>query len=133
MYRQGDVLIVLLDKMPTGFKPIAREGHSAIRAYGKETGHAHAIRDDRAVLLHDPKRAVVFLLVSGVDPVLLEHEEHDAIAIPPDQYRIVRQREYSPNAAPRSSRRTDRAERHAGFRAKQSAARSTWRQGNISR
>jgi hypothetical protein len=99
MYRQGDVLIVPIDEMPADLELVPREGSRVILAHGEATGHAHAIKDERAALFRDPKLASIFMLVSGEDPIALEHEEHDPIAIPPGEYRIVRQREYSPNAA----------------------------------
>jgi hypothetical protein len=98
MYRQGDVLIVPVAQMPAGLEPVARVGSRVILARGEATGHAHAVRDERAALFRDPQLASIFMLVSGEDPVALEHEEHGTIAIPPGEYRIVRQREYSPDA-----------------------------------
>jgi hypothetical protein len=99
MYRQGDVLIVPIEKLPTDMEPVAREGRSVVLSQGEATGHAHAIRDTRATLFRDLKLATIFMLVSGEEPIALEHEEHDTIAIPPGKYSIVRQREYIPNTA----------------------------------
>jgi hypothetical protein len=96
MYRQGDVLIIPVDQIPSDLEPVTRYGRQVVLAYGEATGHAHAIRDERAALFRDPKLAAIFMLVSGDQPVALEHDEHDPIAIPPGQYRIVRQREYVP-------------------------------------
>ena len=96
MYRQGDVLIVPVAQMPADLEPIAREGNRVVLVHGEATGHAHAIKGERAALFRDPKLAAIFMLVSGDEPVALEHDEHDPIAIPPGAYRIVRQREYAP-------------------------------------
>jgi hypothetical protein len=98
MYRQGDILLIPIEKMPAGACPVARQGGCLVLAHGKATGPAHVIKDERAALFCDPKFAAIFMLVEGEDPVALEHEEHDTIAIPPGEYRIVRQREYSPDA-----------------------------------
>jgi hypothetical protein len=38
----------------------------------------------------------VFLTVSADGPAALAHDEHATIMLPPGNYRIVRQREYSP-------------------------------------
>jgi hypothetical protein len=96
MYRQGDVLIVPVDSVPGMLDPVEREGGRVILAHGEITGHAHAIKDERAALFRDPKLMAVFLTVGADGPVALEHEEHDTIHLPPGNYRVIRQREYSP-------------------------------------
>lgn len=96
MYRQGDVLIVSVSELPSDLDQLARENGRVVLAHGEATGHAHAIKDKRAALFRDPKLAAVFMRVSGGGPVALKHDEHDTIAIPPGNYRVIRQREYSP-------------------------------------
>lgn len=98
MYRQGDVLVVPVSLIPKEVEPIAREHGRAILAHGEATGHAHAIKDQRAALFRDPKLAAVFMRISGDEPVALEHDEHSKIMIPPGDYAVIRQREYSPEA-----------------------------------
>jgi hypothetical protein len=98
MFRQGDVLIVPVRSIPKAVKPVAREGGSVILAHGEATGHAHKIKDQRAALFRDPKLMAVFMHVSGNAPVALEHDEHSTIQIPPGDYQVIRQREYSPQA-----------------------------------
>lgn len=95
-YRQGDVYIVRVEKRPQGLEPVAREAGRVILAHGELTGHAHAITSERAALFRDPKLAAIFMHVTGDEPVLLEHEEHTTIQIPPGDYQIIRQVEYSP-------------------------------------
>jgi hypothetical protein len=97
MYRPGDVLLVPIDELPEGLERLASEAGLVILARGEASGHAHTIKDVRAALFRDPKLATVFMRISGNAPVLLEHFEHDAIAIPAGNYRVVRQREYAPN------------------------------------
>ena len=96
MFRQGDVLIIPVDRLPKSLEPVEREGGRLILAHGEATGHAHAIKDQRAALFRDPKLAAIFMHVSGDAAVALEHDEHDTIEVPPGNYRVVRQREYSP-------------------------------------
>jgi hypothetical protein len=96
MFRQGDVLIIPVAKIPGNLEPVKREGGRVILAHGEVTGHAHAIKDDRAALFRDPKLAAIFMHVSGDAPVALEHDEHDTISVPPGNYEIRRQREYGP-------------------------------------
>lgn len=97
MARQGDVLIISVKKMPAKLEPVGRENRRVILAHGEITGHAHAIKDERAALFRDPTLAAIFLHVSG-DTVALEHDEHDTIQIPAGNYQVVRQREYTPEA-----------------------------------
>lgn len=96
MFRQGDVLIIPVARLPKDLKPVKREGGRVILAHGEATGHAHAIKDNRAALFRDPKLAAIFMHVSGDAPVALEHDEHDTIQVPPGNYEVRRQREYSP-------------------------------------
>jgi hypothetical protein len=94
MCRQGDVLLVPVGALPEKPEEVAREDGRLILARGEATGHA--IKNERAALLRGPKRAAMFMRVSGDAPVLLEHVEHGTIAIPAGSYRVVRQREYAP-------------------------------------
>ena len=98
MYRQGDVFIVPVKSLPKHLETIDRENGRVILAHGEVTGHAHAIREKSVVMFRDPKLAKVFLQVTGDATVALEHDEHNTIAIPPGNYRVIRQREYSPEA-----------------------------------
>jgi hypothetical protein len=95
MYRQGDVLIIPVKIVPKKLEAIPRENGRIVLAHGEVTGHAHAIKAEGAALFRDSKLMAIFMTVSG-DGVALEHEEHDTIAIPGGSYRVIRQREYSP-------------------------------------
>lgn len=97
MFRQGDVLIIPLDVIPEQerLEPVGRDEGRLVLAHGEMTGHAHIIETEGAALFRDPIRMAVFLIVTG-DPVMLEHDEHDTVVLPPGNYRVVRQREYSP-------------------------------------
>ena len=48
IYRQGDVLIMSIAKLPNDLKPAKRDGGRIILAYGEITGHSHAIEDAKA-------------------------------------------------------------------------------------
>ncbi|MGP0091028.1 MAG: hypothetical protein ACLPKB_13865 [Xanthobacteraceae bacterium] len=96
MYRQGDVLLVRVRSIPQALEPVAREMGRVVLAHGEVTGHAHAIRDAHAAMFRDAKGGAIFMNVSGEAPVALEHDEHDTIDVPPGTYRVIRQREYSP-------------------------------------
>jgi hypothetical protein len=88
--RQGDVLLVPVDRIPAGVKLVPRDAGRVVLAYGEVTGHAHAIRSNAATLLADGEER--FLRVTA--PVVLDHEEHAAIDVRPGTYRVVIQCEY---------------------------------------
>lgn len=96
LIRQGDVLLIPVDAVPAETKPVAREQGRLILAHGEVTGHAHAIVEKEAELVTAAQAAELYLLVHGSDPVHLRHEEHDTLQVPPGDYRVRRQREYSP-------------------------------------
>ena len=97
-YRQGDVCIIPIDKMPAGLTPVARDNGRVILAYGEVTGHAHALVE-REVDLFAPGEASImaekFLRIGG-GGAALTHEEHATIMLPPGEYEVRQQREYSP-------------------------------------
>jgi hypothetical protein len=98
MFRQGDVLIIRVAALPNDLEPVAREAGRVILAHGEATGHAHAIKAESAALFRDPRLMAIFMTVGADGPVVLEHDEHDAIVIAPGTYQVIRQREYSPEA-----------------------------------
>lgn len=109
MQRQGDVLIVALDAIPSDqiqyagipstATPVPRGPRGFALADGKATGHTHRIDDARAELF--AADGVRFLRVSGTGPVQLVHEEHDTIHIQPGEYRVTGHHEASPGELPR--------------------------------
>ena len=103
MFRQGDVLLIPIERAaPTFVQPVPRDKGRIVLAYGEVTGHAHAISAPNCDLVEEsiplgrlspnPRR---WLTVVKQD-VLLEHEEHGPIVLPPGTYIVKRQREYSP-------------------------------------
>lgn len=98
MYRQGDVLVLRVDSIPAGGKPVERENGRIVLAHGEVTGHSHAIpsRDARftAVVAAGAERR----FLDAKKPVKLLHEEHGEIIIARGTYEVVIQREYEPGA-----------------------------------
>lgn len=97
LYRQGDVLIARIpdDQVPANLDPVPLDNGRVILAYGEVTGHAHAVEGDVELLASDiADMEERFLRVEREAQVV--HEEHDTIALPPGNYRVVRQREYTP-------------------------------------
>lgn len=94
MFRQGDVLITTTNVVRG--KKARRQKGRLILAEGEVTGHAHAIADPAAELYVDRTVDRAFLRVLSEAGVELLHEEHTTLTIPPGDYEVRRQREYSP-------------------------------------
>lgn len=94
IYRQGDVLIERIATLPKGLTK--QKTHSRIiLAHGEVTGHHHSLAADPADWWKDDK-GEQFLTVK--ETALVEHQEHAPITLEPGHYRVLRQREYSPEA-----------------------------------
>jgi hypothetical protein len=94
IYRQGDVLIERVTKMPKGeaIKPI---NGRIVLAYGEATGHHHSLPvEDIDTAMLDKDNGAMFLRLCR-DSVLT-HQEHGHISLGAGTYRVTRQREYSP-------------------------------------
>ncbi len=96
IYRQGDVMIIATASIPAAAKnEVTRDNGRIVLAYGEVTGHAHAIHKSGAVLLTAPDTEDRFLRIMDASGVTLEHEEHATITLPPGDYIVRRQREYT--------------------------------------
>lgn len=91
-YRQGDVLLIPVDVVPTGAVQEATDGGRVVLAFGEVTGHAHAIDVERAKTFHNGEHR--YLVVT--DGAILRHEEHSPLCLEPGAYRVQLQREYEP-------------------------------------
>ena len=91
MWRHGDVLIAATDAIPQG----ARAQSRAVLAYGEVTGHSHRIEHPEKVQVWELNSSL-FLEIFATTRVI--HEEHSPITLPPGNYRIWQQREYTPEA-----------------------------------
>jgi len=98
-YRQGDILLIPIGKIPTNAEAVRREHGKLILAHGEVTGHHHAFAVDvRNVELVTKEGAEqLYLMVHGVSAPLT-HQEHATIDVAPGVYEVRRQREYSPEA-----------------------------------
>jgi hypothetical protein len=94
MIRQGDVLLVGINSIPTDATSVSRENGRVVLAHGEATGHAHAISSDSCALL---EHAGLRYLDVGQE-VTLEHEDHGHISVPKGKYRVTRQAQYTPEA-----------------------------------
>lgn len=92
MFRQGDVLIVSATAVPT----TAKKEKRCVLALGEVTGHAHQIKEE-AFLWVDTD-GTKYIEVFGSEATV-QHEEHGSIVLSgPSIYRVVQQREYTPEA-----------------------------------
>lgn len=94
MYRQGDVLLVAMEEttLPEEAQVLPNDGDRVVLAYGEVTGHAHALSDKVATLY----QAATATILEAREGAVLRHEEHTAIALPVGLYRVIRQRELTP-------------------------------------
>jgi hypothetical protein len=94
-YRQGDVLIERIDAIPPAAVPATARGRW-ILAEGEVTGHTHSVaaEDATLLLLELEDEMEMYLRVHTATEVT--HQEHGPISLAPGDYRIGRQREYSP-------------------------------------
>ena len=90
--RQGDILLVRVDRVPGKVKRLATN----IVAYGEVTGHAHKVEVDAGdVVLVEDEEGNMFVSVKGGN-AQLKHDEHAPITLEQGDYKVVRQREYEP-------------------------------------
>jgi hypothetical protein len=91
-FRQGDVLIESVTGLPDDAKKVSGR---VILAHGEATGHAHEIDEDSAEAW---KRDAQTVAVRVKKLTEVKHQEHAPIPVKRGNYRITRQREYSPEA-----------------------------------
>lgn len=97
---QGDVLLVPIASIPAGVKPMKAKAGRLILAEGEATGHHHAVLEREAELFAPGEAAALadrYLRVKAGGAVLT-HDEHASIAVPPGDWAVRPQREYSPAA-----------------------------------
>jgi len=92
MFRQGDVLLIPVAAVPDGATAVKGP---VILAHGEVTGHVHRVKHG-ARMFSIPSTSERFLKVNRSAKVL--HEEHGTIDLGPGNYRVVIQKEYSPQA-----------------------------------
>jgi hypothetical protein len=107
LYRQGDVLIEQIAEIPiTTHKQ--ETSRRVVLARGEATGHHHVLTTDDPADWWKKDEATaggqtaepageIFLSLPGGATV--SHEEHAPIELPPGNYRVTRQREYTPKRA----------------------------------
>lgn len=100
---QGDLYIRRITAIPAAAKPMKAEKGHFIVAHS-ETGHHHVIAERPGVQVFTTDDPLVSYLrvieATEATEALLEHlrsfDTHETIAIPPGEYELRRQREYTP-------------------------------------
>ena len=92
MFRQGDVLIERVAKIPT---QAVKQPGEIILAHGEATGHHHKVAERDSADWWKTEDQQFIEVKQRVEVV---HQEHAAIALPIGKYRVTRQREYHPEA-----------------------------------
>lgn len=100
LLRQGDVLLISVDNMPSEVTEVPRDKRGVILAEGEMTGHYHGITS-RSATLYRTESDLRFLRVGGGAPVALAHQEHVTVKIPVGDYAVALHAEYVPGELPR--------------------------------
>jgi hypothetical protein len=91
IYRQGDVLIIPVDTIPTGLTRTKK----VTLALGEVTGHHHSILEGAIGFADNETELTEYFSVES-ESANLTHQEHDTISLPQGNYRKVIQVEYTP-------------------------------------
>lgn len=94
-YRQGDVLIQRISKIPADAIKQSAKGR-IILALGEATGHHHSLEEDAADWWKGKDEAIGEQFIELKAPAEVTHQEHAPIPLPAGKYRVIQQREYSP-------------------------------------
>ena len=89
MMRQGDLLIVRVNNIPEG----AEKQDHRVLAEGEATGHMHELDSGT---LYEKDGTLYFSVTEKEKKSTLNHQEHAALTFAPGKYKVIRQREYSP-------------------------------------
>ena len=102
---QGDLLIMRIDAMPAGAKPVAAENGVHILAHS-ETGHHHVIESRSAQRFIDETNTFISYL-DVAEPEVLEHmrsfDTHDPWRLLPGVYMVKNQRQATPEGWERAA------------------------------
>ena len=77
--RQGDVLLVPVNKLPAGAQLVAK-GRVVVE-YGEATGHHHAVLEGELYNVVDAATRVVQQYVNAPHVTGMEHEEHGTVTL----------------------------------------------------
>jgi len=97
---QGDLLFIRIDELPSDAVRVNATDGKYIASHS-ETGHAHIIRECEGVeFYHAANDNMTAYLVVNSDKAFIEHlrdfDTHEPISFKQGTYKILRQREYTP-------------------------------------
>lgn len=98
LFRQGDIAIVKVDKLPEGLLEVPKDRGRVVVAYGEITGHAHVLEGGEALFLATDLQDLENRFLKVDEEVELVHDEHNTITIPEGIYEVRHQKEYQPEA-----------------------------------
>jgi hypothetical protein len=93
--RQGDILLVPVEKLPDDLNEVPRENGKIILAEGEATGHLHAIEAPEATFLATDLAEIEGRFLAVEAAVELAHPEHSTVVVEPGVWEVRRQRSYS--------------------------------------
>jgi hypothetical protein len=88
MVRQGDLLIVKVDRIPED----AKIQEHRILAEGEATGHIHELDSGQVY----EREGTLYFKVAENEMTTLRHPEHGPVTFEAGMYQVIRQREYTP-------------------------------------
>jgi len=89
MHRQGDLLFVKVSEIP---QTAEKQTHGII-AEGEVTGHKHQLSPGAQAALY---LAAGIAYIEAIREAKILHEEHKEVILPPGQWEVRRQQEYTP-------------------------------------
>jgi hypothetical protein len=92
-YQQGDVILKVVDSIPSEAKAVSAKSGRYILAEGESTGHAHAVLECPAVELYE-RDGTLYLKVAEETEIV--HEEHRKQTVAPGVYEVSRVIEVDP-------------------------------------
>jgi hypothetical protein len=109
MAAQGDFLIIRIQEIPDNVEPMETKDNMYVVAHS-ETGHNHVMErtNVEAFVPKNTKEVDLYELFLNVkDPTEINHlrsfDTHETLLVPPGQYVIKRQREYTPEGFRRAA------------------------------
>jgi hypothetical protein len=109
MAAQGDFIIMRITSIPKDVVPFEAEGNHYIVAHS-ETGHNHVMEKTnieafRPANTSDTDLYELFMVVKEPTEInhLRSHDTHETLLVPPGNYKIRRQREYTPEGFRRAA------------------------------
>ncbi len=107
MAAQGDVLFVRVEQIPDGLSPMEISGDHYVLAHS-ETGHHHVIDRAKAdALVPADDEFIAYVRVHADAGAEVVHKRsfdtHETLLLPPGNYQVRRQREYTPEGFRRAA------------------------------